>query len=87
MAKNPFGKTAPVDQPYAIYRAGPMTWHILKTYKQPSSEAKDPYARWLVAAKSPMTYDSFEYGDTYRSEILRYGQLVTCTDDWKEAYK
>ena len=48
---NPFAKTRPTNSPYAIYRAGDMVWHVIKTYKQPSSEAKDPYARWMVSAK------------------------------------
>jgi hypothetical protein len=33
MAKNPFGKSRPATQPYAIYRAGDMVWHVCKTYK------------------------------------------------------
>jgi len=85
---NPFGKSAPLDNPYAVYRNSQgWEWRILKTYKQPSSEAKDPYARWFVAAKSPMTYGDFEYGDTYKNEVTRYGQLVTSTTEWKDAYK
>jgi hypothetical protein len=32
---NPFAKSRPVGQPYAIYRAGDMTWHVCKTYKAP----------------------------------------------------
>ena len=83
---NPFAKSRPANSPYAIYRAGDMTWHICKTYKQPSSEAKDPYARWFVWAKSPMTYGDFEGGDTYRSEVIRFGTLVAATPQWQEAY-
>jgi hypothetical protein len=83
---NPFAKSRPANNPYAIYRAGDMVWHVCKTYKQPSSEAKDPYARWFVWAKSPMTYDSFEGGDTYASEVRRYGRLVAATPEWQEAY-
>jgi len=72
--------------PYAIYICGDLTWHVVKTYKTPSSEDKDPYARWLVAAKSDATYGSFEGGDTYRSEIERWGTLVAATPEWLEAY-
>ena len=82
---NPFAKSRPTNSPYAIYRAGDMTWHICKTYKQPSSEAKDPYSRWFVWAKSPMTYGDFEGGDTYRNEVMRYGTLVAATPQWQEA--
>ena len=85
---NAFGKSAPLDAPYAVY-TNPQgwEWRILKTYKQPSSEAKDPYARWFVAAKSPMTDGSWEYGDTYKNEVTSYGRLATSTPEWKDAYK
>lgn len=86
MAKNPFGKSRPQANPYAIYKAGEWTWHICKTYKSPESEAKDAYARWFVWAKSPMTYGDFEGGDTYRSEVLQNARLVACTAEWLEAH-
>ena len=85
---NPFRKGVTVDAPYATYvNSQGWKWRILKTYKQPSSEAKDPYARWFVAAKSPLTDGHWEYGDTYKQEVLRYGRLLTSTTEWKEAYK
>lgn len=83
---NPFGKSRKTENPYAIYRAGDMVWHVLKTYKQVKSEAKDPYARWFVAAKSGATFGSFEMGDTYAAEVRRYGQLVAAEPEWQEAY-
>ena len=83
---NPFAKSRPTNSPYAIYRAGDMVWHVIKTYKQPSSEAKDPYARWMVSAKSDATFGSFEGGDTYRNEVMRYGTLVAATPQWQEVY-
>ena len=62
-------------------------WKVLKTYKKPENEKKDPYARWFVSATSPLMQDgSFEYGDTYVKDILTYGSLVDATDDWKKAY-
>jgi hypothetical protein len=67
---NPFAKSRPVNQPYAIYRAGDLIWHVLKTYKQVKNE--DTYARWMVAAKSDATFGSFDMGDTYaRGQALR----------------
>lgn len=83
---NPFAKSRPTTKPYAIYRAGDLVWHVVKTYKMPKSEAKDPYARWLVAAKSDATFGSFEGGDTYAREIERYGTLVAAEPEWLEAY-
>jgi hypothetical protein len=64
---NPFAKSRPADKPYAIYRAGDLTWHVLKTYKQVKNE--DTYARWMVAAKSDATFGSFDMGDTYAIEV------------------
>ena len=81
---NPFAKSRPADKPYAIYRAGDMTWHVCKTYKQAKNE--DNYSRWFVWAKSPMTYGSFEGGDTYAGEVQRYGALVAAEPAWLEAY-
>lgn len=81
---NPFGKSRKTENPYAIYRAGDMTWHVLKTYKQVKNE--DAYARWFVAAKSDATFGSFELGDTYALEVKRYGQLVAAEPAWLEAY-
>ena len=84
---NPFRKGAPLDAPHAIY-ANPQgwEWRILKTYKQPSSEQKDPYARWFVAARSPLTFGDWEYGDTYKNEVVNYGRLIAATPAWQEAY-
>ena len=83
---NPFAKSRPVNSPYAIYRAGDMTWHVCKTYKTPANEAKDQYARWFVWAKSPLSGNEFEGGDTYRNDVMRYGTLVAATPQWQEAY-
>jgi hypothetical protein len=84
---NPFAKTRKSDDPYAIYVAGDIEWRIIKTYKMPASEAKDPYARWMVAARSGATFGGFDMGDTYASEIKSYGRLVAATPEWLEAYR
>ena len=82
---NPFAKSRPTMKPYAIYQGPGITWHVVKTYKMPKSEAKDPYARWLVAAKSDATFGSFEGGDTYAREVIRYGRLVAADPAWLES--
>jgi len=74
---NPFGKSRKTNDPYAIYTAGDFVWHVLKTYKTVKSEAKDPYARWFVAAKSSNTFGSFELGDTYASEVEKRSPRTT----------
>ena len=84
---NPFSKSRKTDAPYAIYQApGGWEWRVLKTYKAPENEAKDQYARWMVAAKSENTYGSFEMGDTYAKDILTYGRLVAATQEWFTAH-
>lgn len=69
MSKNLHGKSRTVDAPYHIIVAGEWEWRILKRYQSPDGERANPYARWFVAVKSPMTYGGWEYGDTYISEI------------------
>jgi len=44
------------------------------------------YARWFVAAKSPMSYGDFEMGDTYATEITNIGNLVAASPEWAEHY-
>ena len=76
--KNECGKTRDVENPYETWvndRAG-FEWRVLKKYQRPDKEAANPYARWLVAARSPYTYGSWEYGDTYVSEIKSNARKV-----------
>ena len=84
---NPFKKTRPVEDPYAIYtneRRG-WEWRILATRKMPENEGS-PFAIWYVAAKSPYTHGSWEYGDTYKAEILQNGVLTQATAEWRKYY-
>lgn len=85
--KNPFGKTRKVEEPYATYR-GPegWEWRVLKTYQRPDKEESNMYARWLCAVKSPYTYDSFEFGDTYVHDVLASALLVDADKEWEECY-
>ena len=85
---NKFAKTRTLDTPYAIYKsADGWEWRVLKTYKMPKSESKDPYARWFVAATSPHMHDgSFEYGDTYAAEIKQFGRLALAETEWLDEY-
>ena len=78
MPRTSFGKTRSQDKPYAVYANDQgWVWKILKTYKHSSAEVNDPYARWFVAATSPMMYGGeYEMGDTYAREITQFGQLV-----------
>ena len=83
---NKLAKSRPIDTPYAIFEGNGFTWHILKTYKTPASEKKDPYARWFTAAKSAMSYDEFEYGDAYALDIKTYGRCTWASEAWVDQY-
>ena len=74
MSKNLCGKTRDIDNPYEVWKGpGGFEWRVLKKYQKPELEAKNAYARWYCSVKSDMTYGSFEYGDTYVSDIKTYG--------------
>ena len=78
MSKNKCGKTVKVEEPYETYvnnMAG-FEWRVLKKYQNEENEAKNPYARWYCAVRSPYTYDAWEYGDVYVSEVKKMGRKV-----------
>ena len=95
MSKNKFGKSVDVANAYATYRFDVpddkhmyFEWKILKTYQKKENEDKNQYARWFTACKSPHTYDEWEYGDGYISEIMSMKpKLLSATDDWKATYE
>ena len=70
--KNLLGKSRKTDTPYAIFKGygpfGETEMRLLKTYSTPLNEAKNPYARWMVAVKTDMTYGSYDMGDSYIKE-------------------
>lgn len=66
--KNLYGKTRPVEKPYEIWKRGDWEWRVLKKWQL---DDKAPYARAYCAVRSPMTYDEWEYGDTYIADYSR----------------
>ena len=88
--QNPFGKTTTQDKPHAIYKNNfGWEWRVLRTYQRPDKETDNQYARWLVAATSPLMGDGgYEIGDTYIRDIMgpAQGYLVSATDEWKQYY-
>lgn len=73
MSKNLCAKTRDVNDPYEVYRnASGWEWRVLKKYQTPEKEASNQYARWFCAVKSPMTMGSYDMGDTYVSDIIKY---------------
>jgi hypothetical protein len=90
---NALAKSRKQDNPYAVYEGSGFTWLVLKTYSLPHKEDVNMYARWFVAVKSPFTmnahlgdFDSYELGDTYKHDVVKYGRLVAASPEWKEAY-
>ena len=82
-----FGKTVKVEQPYAPFtHAQGWEWRVLKPYHAAKKEKENQEAGWLGADKSPMTYGSWEYGDTYSREIKEYGTLESATQEWLMEY-
>ena len=73
--KNNYLKERDVDHPYEVWVDGDKDWEWRVLKKWQVNDDK-PYARWFVAVKSPMTYGSFEYGDTYVEEIKSVATLV-----------
>lgn len=70
---NPYGKSRPVNNPYAVYTSsdGSWTWKVLKLNQRPDMAAKNSYASAFCAVSSPYTYDGYDLGDTYLNDIGR----------------
>ena len=77
MAKNIFGKMTNINKPYAIYRSPIGDHYILKTYKMAKNE--NDFSRWMTSCNG-------DYGDEYKSEILKYGLLIHSTKEWFNTY-
>ena len=75
--KNLRGKTVKLQDAYEVYQATGWEWRILKHYQTPDKESDNPHARVFCAVKSPMTYGTWEYGDSYLKDITGYGTLVS----------
>ena len=78
MSKNECAKTRDVEDPYEIWAhdMSGFEWRVLKKYQNAENEAKNEYARWFCAVKSPMTWGSWEYGDVYVKDIKDMGNRI-----------
>jgi hypothetical protein len=71
--KNPCLKTRPKSDPYESWMVpGVGIYHVLKKYKSPESEAKDPYALWFVWCENEYN----DMGDMYAHEIMKAGVRI-----------
>jgi hypothetical protein len=74
---NPCNKTRSIKDPYERWVSEDgWEWLVLKKYQTPENEAKNRYARWFCAVKSPFTHGSYEFGDTYCADVKREGKQV-----------
>lgn len=73
---NPCSKTRDVEEPYEIWEGNGFEYRVLKKYQTPENEAKNPYARWFLATRSPYTFGSWEYGDGYVADVKRHAVKV-----------
>lgn len=70
---NPCGKTRDKSNPYESWVVpGLGTYHVLKKYKSPEGEAKDPFARWFTLCENEYN----EMGDMYAADIKRMGWRI-----------
>ncbi len=88
---NPLGKSRDTENPYAIFKLdnsaiGPIELRVLKTYKLPKNEVDDRCAKWYTAAKSDATHGSWEFGNTYRTDVIGYHTLTYASPEFQEAY-
>ena len=90
MAKNLLGKSRKQDNPYAVFKGygpfGETEMLLLKTYQIPTKERENVYARWFVAVKTPMTYGSYDMGDSYIREATLGLTLTYASPEYKEQY-
>lgn len=88
---NPCNKERKLNNPYEIWagvgKFEGWEWRVLKKWQSPNNEAKNPYARWFCAVKSPFTYDSFEYGDTYIKDITPYAKMIKGEADLRKVLR
>ena len=79
-------KMADIKAPHAVYSYGDWHWSVLKV-NQPSKGIHTPFATWMCAVQSPMTFGGHDYGDTYADDVLRQGRLQSCTKEFEEYLK
>lgn len=70
-------KAVDVETPYAVFTGtmfgGPATFKVLKKYKNDDAAQ---YSAWLIAAETPATYGSYDMGDTYVADVVKFLSLT-----------
>ena len=81
---NIWNKTRKPEESYADIVSGDWEFRILKAYQSRAAEKKNKYARWYCAVKTPFTMGSWEYGDTYCTEVPSNELLVRILEGREE---
>jgi hypothetical protein len=68
---NPCLKKVDPKHAYEVWQSptGEVTYYVLKKYKSPQEEEKDPFAAWYVWALSPAPSELGEYSDMYHIRV------------------
>lgn len=74
MAKNEMAKSRKVNEPYEVWVAPGWEWRVLKKWQ---ADDLKPYARWFCAVQGPGTHGSYDLGDTYAGEVVRFARKLT----------
>ena len=84
--KNLWSKARTIDKPYAeVTTPDGWVYRILKAYQTRKAERSNEYARWLCAVRSPMTFGSWDMGDTYLSDVPRTDALGSILEERERA--
>lgn len=75
-------KTATREAPHAVFTHGDWTWSVLKV-NSPSKGIRGTWATWFCLVVTPMTGPSGDLGDTYVADVVQYGVLQSCTDEFR----
>lgn len=63
---NPMGKMRKLDDPYLTVESGGWEYRVLKAN---TTKPGKPGASWFCAVRSPMTFGTWDMGDTYVTDV------------------
>lgn len=65
----PMGRTRKLDDPWLTITDGDWEYRVLQAHV---ANPDQRYASWFCAVRSPFTFDGWDMGDTYISEVTGY---------------
>ena len=75
---NPCGKLTTPEQAYEVWGSPDqqVVYYVLRKYELPEMEERNPFAKWYVAAKSPVLDGKLEYGDMFIERVKSNMQMI-----------